>query len=359
MYKPFRYLCDIHPFRAAKKHAGIMSQDHSKKRANLRDVAKAAGVSVATVSRVMNAPKTVSQQTRQKVEAAMTALRWRPSAAARAINSGRSRFVGALVPTLDNAIFARFLSHLESGLNLHGLSLVVATTGGDPKVETEKAHTLLDIGAEGFVLSGISQDPALLDLIDHMQIATIVTSFFDPNYVLPTIGYDNAEASRIALSHLEGQGHRDIAVFHGPKSLNDRTRARLQGLGDHHVDSALTFYETPLSTRGGCDAADMVLQQARRPTAILCLSDVLAAGAMSELQRQGIGVPDDISVMGIDDLPSSATLYPALTTVHLPVASMGTAAADALALWVEKGEKPAPRRFGPELALRASTQRVD
>ena len=109
-----------------------------KKRANLRDVAKAAGVSVATVSRVLNEPSVVKKDTLEKVQATIADLKFVPSAAARAINSGRTRFVGALVPTLDNAIFARFLAALERKLSDHQLSLIVATTEASLDIEAKK-----------------------------------------------------------------------------------------------------------------------------------------------------------------------------------------------------------------------------
>ncbi|KIC21139.1 LacI family transcriptional regulator [Leisingera sp. ANG-Vp] len=297
----------------------------------------------------------MAKKTRKRVEEAMNSLRWVPSAAARAINTGRTRFVGALVPTLDNAIFARFLSKLENQLNTHRLSLVVATTGGDPQVEAEKAKTLIDIGAEGLVVSGITHGQALYDLLDRSQRPAIATSYYDPGYVLPTIGYDNAAAAKLAQEHLTGLGHQHIAVVHGPRLNNDRTEARLSGLTGSNA--ALELFETEISLAGGCNAARAILQGTQRPTAILCLSDVLASGVLAELHRRDLAVPRDVSVMGIDDLPGSAHIYPELTTVHLPVARMGLAAADAIAEWVETQTVPEPTLLEPSLVLRKSTAR--
>ncbi|MBU2957690.1 LacI family DNA-binding transcriptional regulator [Paracoccus sp. 1_MG-2023] len=321
-----------------------------RKRVNLRDVAADAGVSVATVSRVMNSPASVAPATRERVEGAMRRLQWVPSAAARAINSGRTRFVGALVPTLDSDIFARVLANLEQGLTAQRLSLVVATTDDDPKIEVAKARALVDIGAEGLIVSGMTRSPDFHDLIDRARLPTIAISCHDPEYSMPTIGYDNHGAALAALGHLTELGHRRIAVLHGPVR-NDRTRLRvaaLQGQGD------LSFHETALSTKGGCEGVRAVLA-GYRPSAILCLSDVIAAGAMAEVQRQGLRVPADMSVMGLDDLPGSAHLYPALSTIHLPVSRMGRGVADALAGWVERDEKPHPHLLDFELIARAST----
>lgn len=326
-----------------------------RKRANLRDVAAAAQVSVATVSRVMNAPETVAEKTRARVEQAMQELRWLPSAAARAINSGRTRFVGALVPTLEHDIFARVLAGLERQLASHRLSLVVATTDDDPRIEAEKAQGLVDIGAEGLMVSGMTHTPEFFGLIERGQLPAIAISCFDPDYRLPTIGYDNAAAARAALDHLADQGHRRIAVVHGPSNLNDRTRARIEALAGHRPEVDLVYHEVPLSIAGGCAAGRAVRTAAARTSAVLCLSDVLASGVLFELQRAGIAVPGQISLIGVDDLPGSAHLYPELTTVHLPVSRMGLAAADALAGWVETQTVPQPRLLEIELMVRAST----
>jgi LacI family transcriptional regulator len=332
-----------------------MQRNTSRKRANLRDVAAAAGVSVATVSRVMNAPETVAEATRKKVEEAMNSLHWVPSAAARAINSGRTRFVGALVPTLDNAIFAKMLASMESRLATHRLSLVVATTDNDPAREAEKAKGLVDIGAEGLIVSGVTHAPEFYSLIERCQLPVVSTSFYDPHYQLPTIGYDNAAAARTALAHLTDLGHSRVAVVHGPSASNDRTQARIAGLESHSPKGDLSFYEVPLSIAGGCEAGRNVLQAEKQPTAILCLSDVLASGVLFELQRQGVSVPQEKSVMGLDDLAGSAHLFPELSTVHLPVSRMGAAAADAIAAWVETQKVPAACLLRSDLVIRAST----
>ncbi|CUJ98806.1 Ribose operon repressor [Ruegeria denitrificans] len=325
-----------------------------KKRANLRDVAKVAGVSVATVSRVLNEPGVVKKDTLEKVQAAIDALKFVPSAAARAINSGRTRFVGALVPTLDNAIFARFLAALERTLSERQLSLIVATTDSDLEIEAEKAQSLVDIGAEGLIITGAAHSDALHDLLNRTMLPAIVTSFYDAENPLPTIGYDNAAVAQLALQHLADLGHRRIAVVHGPVHDNDRTRTRLSGLRALPWTGELTTYETEISHRGGAEGARRICSQPQKPDAILCLSDVVALGVLFGLQAEGITVPDDVSLVGIDDLPSSAVAVPAITTVHLPVSQMGEKAADALARWISDQERPSAERLEGRLMERQS-----
>ena len=327
-----------------------------KKRANLRDVARLAEVSVATVSRVLNSPEIVHKETRQRVEAAITELNFVPSAAARAINSGRSRIVGALVPTLNSDIFAQTIDVMENRLGDFGISLVVATTNDDRHVEARKAQELLDIGVEGLFLSGITHNEALHALIERTRVPTIAMSYFDPDYHLPTIGYDNFAAGRIALEHLIELGHRCIAVIHGPSHDNDRTRQRLAGISSLGDKFELKFFETELNVRGGCRATTSSLQEKTSFDAYLCVTDVLAFGVIFELQRQGLNVPNDASVMGLHDLPSSQMTHPRLSTVRLPVPEMGNGAAGALANWIENDERPESICYPSKLVPRDSTR---
>ncbi len=330
----------------------------SSKRSNLRDVARAAGVSVATVSRVMNSPDIVSGETRKRVMESIEQLHFVPSAAARAINSGRTKMVGALVPTLDNAIFAKFLAALEERLGQSGLSLLVATTDGDPDIETRKARGLVDIGAEALIVSGVSHSHDFDDLIRQTRLPAIATSYYDEHYSLPTIGYDNAAAALTALRFLRSEGHRRIGVFHGPVLNNDRTRARLAGLERLAADVTMQSFETSLSIEGGSAAAIAFLNAKTGCTAILCLSDVLAMGAVLELQRKSVRLPDDMSLVGIDDLPSSSFSNPPLTTVHLPVSKMGVDTADAVIKWLEDKVIPKSTLIETKLMVRKSTKKL-
>ncbi|TCL01192.1 LacI family transcriptional regulator [Shimia isoporae] len=336
-----------------------MTRKRDKKRANLRDVARAAEVSVATVSRVLNTPDVVQKKTREKVEKVIAELGFHPSAAARAINSGRTKIIGALIPTLDSDIFAITIDAIESRLGDFGFSLVVATTGEDPDVEAARARELLDIGVEGLFFPGIHHSQELYDLLDRTKVPTIAISYFDATFAYPTIGYDNREAARLALDHLLDLGHRRIAVVHGPKDHNDRTRARVTGASTQRSGTELAFFETDLSVAGGAKAARDAMKQPTEFDAYLCTSDTQAFGAIFELQRAGIQVPNDVSVMGLHDLPSAQYVNPSLSTIELPVREMGTLAAESLARWVEKDVRPAPVCLPSQLRARASTARKE
>lgn len=332
-----------------------MAAKRYKKRANLRDVAAASGCSVATVSRVLNTPSRVREETRLRVERAIAELSFVPSAAARAINRGRTNVFGALIPALDNTVFARTLTGMERAFGKRGLSLVVAATQGDPMSETEKAKQLIDIGVEGLLVTGVTHGADFEELIDRTKVPTVAISYFDPAYRLPTIGYSNRDAAREALDYLIGLGHRSVAVVHGPAQENDRVRARLFGLTQPKHPAELTLFETEFSVTGGGAAAARIDPGAF--DAVLCLSDVLAIGLLSELRRRGVSVPDQLSVMGLDDLEISRVVSPRLSTVRLPADEMGARAAEALADWVETDIRPEPIFLTTELKPRESTRK--
>lgn len=306
----------------------------SRKRANLRDVAREAGVSVATVSRVLNSPGLVQEKTRVRVQKVIEDLGFVRSAAARAINSGRTQILGALVPTLDNDIFAITLNAMENRLGELGFLLVVATTDEDPEKEARKAKELLDNGVEGLVLTGKSHSEGLYQMLERRGVPAVVISCFDRDYRLPTVGYDNHKAAALAYQHLKDCGHKDIAVFHGATAFNDRTQARLDAIAALDGGAVRHAYETELSVAGGAQAARRMLEAGQTYDALLCLSDVMAFGALHALHRAGVSVPRDLSVMGIQDLPASSEIYPRLTTIHLPVQQMGRHAAERIAQWV-------------------------
>lgn len=332
-----------------------MPKKNPNKRANARDVARSAGVSVTTVSRYLNAPDAVASDTREKISKAIEDLGFRRSPAGRAINSGSTRIIGALVPTIDNNIFSRVLRGLEQRLSAEGYSLIVATTDEDTEIEAQKAATLIDLGAEALVVSGLTHEPQFLEMVNRQRIPVVSTSYHQPDFILPTVGYDNAEAAQIIAHHLHEQGHQKIAVIHAPYEKNDRILNRVEGLKEMSGPLDFTFFQTEISVAGGCDALLRVLETARDTTACLCLSDILAMGVMFECQRQGISVPGDMSVSGMESMRATESLEPSLTTVHMSQSAMGKTAAEVVLQWIEENERPASVQMPVTLVPRAST----
>ena len=335
----------------------IMTKFNKDRRTNLRDVALAANVSVATVSRVLNTPEKVSPDTRARVEKIIEKLDFVPSPAAIAINSGRSKILGALIPTLESDIFARTINAIENTLADLGYSLVVATTNDDPKIEAGKAKELLKIGVEGLFLTGVNHDCELLSMIERRSIPSVVLSFYDPSYQLPTISYDNFDVGQKSANYLTELGCETIAFISGPTLNNDRARARLLGVQSVSSINTTNHIETALSIEGGSEACLDLIRLGKLPDAILCATDFLAYGVMHELQRNGINVPKDILVMGLHNLPGSDVIVPRLTTVNLPEKVMGNLSANALVEWLDNGGPPNHILLDTEIVERDSSRR--
>ena len=326
-----------------------------KKRSNLRDVATRSGVSVATVSRVLNTPDKVTTETRTRVEQAITDLKFVPSAAARAMNRGNSGIVAALLPTLDNAIYARVVNGLETRFRTDGLSLIVAQTGDSTDVELNRARKMIDIGAEALIVVGVTHDAGLYDLIERTQRPVVAISYYDEASSIPTIGYDNWEAASVAARHFAVLGHRHVGVLHGTVAGNDRTERRLNALAEQEFGIEFTFFEVGVSMAGGLDGIAQIQRAHPEITGALGLSDVIAHGALHRLNALHIRVPDEFSIMGIENLPGSEFTYPQLTSVRLSVEQMGELSASAIISWLRTEIRPASAHLPVELVPRGAT----
>lgn len=277
------------------------------------------------------------------------------AAAVIALSTRRSRTIAAIIPTLAHSIFATFLDGVERELALHGYALVVTTTGGSLAREALRAREMLQLGAEGLIVSGSMREAGFEAWALARRIPVVATSIYHAKGALPTIGYDNRALGRQAMDHLRGLGHRRIAVLHGPVADNDRTRLRLEGVHSAALDRALRLHETTLDATGGAAAARAALAARPRCTAMLCLSDVLALGALFEARRLGLAVPAQVSVMGFDDLEWAAVADPPLTTLRLPTLQMGELAARALVDYLDSATPIKSRLLPAEVVLRAST----
>jgi LacI family transcriptional regulator len=345
-----------HPAPTKAQYSAPIDGAKSSDRRGVRGIAKMTGMSVATVSRVINGAANVAPATRQIVLDAIARAGFEPNPAARALSTRRSRVIGALVPTLSHSIFSTFLNGIERELALYGYTLVVATTDYQPAKELARARDLLGMGAEALIVSGAVRDAALEELIAGRDLPVVATSIYAPRGRLPTIGYDNRALGQAALRYLHQLGHHQIAVLHGPTADNDRTRLRLAGVrAAASGAAALNLIETSLDAEGGAAAARAVLAARPRCTALLCLSDVLALGALFEARRAGVSVPAALSIMGFDDLDWAAVCDPPLTTFRLPTAAMGERAARAVVERLELGIEITSHRLDADIVVRAST----
>jgi LacI family transcriptional regulator len=330
------------------------------RRPRLLDVARLAGVSPATVSRAISQPELLAGPTRERVQRAAESLGYLPDAAARALASGRSSMVGAVVPTLENAVFAKAIHHLQTGLADGDLQLVVAAHEYDVQLEEKAIRLLLSRGIDALVLVGAERPVESWKLLTAARVPVILTYTFHPAF--DSIGFDNERAGYLAASHLTGLGHRRIGFISGPRRNNDRMALRIAGVAKALAEaggqlSAAMISEQEFSLSGGKLGVHALMSLGAPPTAIVGGNDMIAAGALHELRARGLRVPDDVSVVGIENLDITTFTSPTLTSVQLPTAEIGAAAARHILALLHY--EPADRRteFEVKLFERNSTAR--
>lgn len=328
------------------------------RRSTLVDVARLAGVSRATAARALTHPHLLKADTLSAVTTAVDELGYVADASARALASGRSGMIGAVVPTLENAGFARAIHRLQTGLADGGLQLVVAAHEYSSAMERHAIRSLLSRGIDALVLVGAERPMETWALLRGGGVPVIVTYSFHPDF--DSIGFDNVRAGYLAARHLIERGHTRIGFISGPLASNDRMAQRIRGAANaladvgHDLPPALVS-EQEFSLSGGKLGAHALMSLAARPTAIIGGNDMIAAGALHELAARGLRVPDDVSVIGIENMEITTFTTPTLTSVQLPTAEIGAATARHL-LALLRGE-PVERRteFPVNLVERAST----
>ena len=306
----------------------------------LDDVARAAGVSTATVSRCLNDAEKVTEKTRERVLAAVERLGYTPNFGARAMAAKRTFTIGAIIPTMENAIFARGIQAFQEALHDRGYTLLVSSTGYKPDREAEQIRALIARGADGLLLIGYERHADVYSYLQKRGVPTLLAWAFDAGNPHPAIGFDNRAAMRTLAQHVLGMGHRRIAVISADTDGNDRAAQRLAGIRDAMSELALDpdipVIETPYGIEHGAEALERLMSQATPPTAVICGNDLLAVGAVLRAQALGLRVPQDVSITGFDDMDVARIVTPQLTTMQVPHREMGRRAAEALVLMVEK-----------------------
>jgi LacI family transcriptional regulator len=321
-------------------------------------VAAEARVSIASVSRVLAGSTRVDADLVKRIRAAVARLGYVPDRRARALVQGRSNSIGAIVPTVDNAIFARAIQSLQMRLDADGYRLLLATTEYDLEREMAGVQALVEHGVDGLVLVGSLHHPRVLPLLDSRPIPYVQTWTCDPASPVPTIGFDNRDAMGRLVLHLVDLGHRRIAMIAGVTAGNDRATARIAGLRDALAARGLVadaIVERAYTIPEGRAAARALLSRKPAPTALVCGNDILAFGALVEAAAMGISVPGALSVTGFDDLDLASHIVPPLTTIRVPSAAMGHLAAENLLARIAGRETSNAMVLDVELILRGTT----
>ncbi len=348
-----------HPIKAIRQFSKRL-QKQPRTRPTLDDVARRAAVSTATVSRCLSAPDKVRPRLRQRVQEAIAALGYTPHGAARALASRRSHTIGAIIPSLDNAIFATAVQTLQKALAGAGRTLLLAVSDYDPRREAEQIESLIVRGVDGLMLTGEARGPSLYRQLDLRGIRYVSTYVHHPDSPHPTIGFDNRRAMGRAVAYLHDLGHRRFAMIAGIAQDNDRATERIEAARAALQHRGLTLDPSRLLERryaiaAGREAARKLLAATPRPTAIVCGNDILAIGALLEAQALGLEVPGEVSIVGFDDLALAQEIPPGLTTVHAPLEEMGQLTADYLLAAASEEDAPRHIELPADLVVRGSS----
>lgn len=313
--------------------AHIDNQSNRSGGAKLLDVARTAGCSPATVSRVMNNNPTVGQDVRERVLRVAAELGYVPNGSARALRSTQTRLIGAVIPTVDHAIYATMVDGLQTRLGEKNVSLILSTSMYDLDLEFDQVRLLIEHGVEAVVLVGANHKPQTLALLEQRRLPYVCTYTAAPTKSGAAIGFDNEKAGRTAARFLLDLGHRRLGMIAGITQDNDRAGGRLRGFLDEArkagIDPAsIPTVEAPYTIGAGAGAMKTLLAQPNQPTAVFCCSDILAAGALRHCTEAHVQVPGAVSVLGFDNLEIAEITAPDLSTLEVPAREMGRLAGD-------------------------------
>ncbi len=297
----------------------------------LEDVARAARVSTATISRTINTPDKVAIETRERIEQVIEKLGYTPNFSGRALASNRSNTVGAVIPTMANAMFASGLQVFQEVLSNASYNLLVASSGYNTDTELQQIKSLVAQGADGLLLIGSSRPEATTRFLQVRNVPYVVAWCYQPDDDRYFAGFDNTKAATSITAEVLKKGHRRIAMIAGFAEQNDRSRNRIAGvqlcIKNTPDAELLDVIETDYTLEAGGDAFEKIMQQSAKPTAIICGNDVLAAGAIVRARQLKINIPGEVSVTGFDDISLATAVTPSLTTVRVPQLEMGRTAA--------------------------------
>ncbi|HEY4624794.1 MAG TPA: LacI family DNA-binding transcriptional regulator [Blastococcus sp.] len=331
--------------------------------ASIRDVAERAGVSLGTVSNVLNRPDVVSEGTRQRVLAAIAELGFVRNESARQLRAGHSRTIGLVVLDIANPFFTDVARGVEEVANAAGLAVILCNS--DDRAEKEAAH--LDVLAEqrvqGVIITPTAELSPALDALRARGVPVVLLDRRAPEPDRCAVAVDDVHGGRLAADHLLERGHRRIAFVGGSSGL-PQVQERHEGVeqavwdacGSH--DALTVFSPEKLTVAAGREAAEQIIGMpaARRPTAAICANDLLALGMLQEMVRHGMHVPEDFAIVGYDDIDFAAAAAVPLSSVRKPRQELGRRAAQLL-IDEARGENHLHEQllFEPTLVVRESS----
>ncbi|MDN3612491.1 substrate-binding domain-containing protein [Vibrio ostreicida] len=314
--------------------------------ATMKDIARLAGVSTSTVSHVINQSRFVSDAISARVNQAAQELNYTPSALARSLKLNRTRTLGMLVTTSTNPFFGEVVKGVERSCYQQGYHLILCNTEGDNTRMRESIDTLLQKRVDGLILMCSSLEGERIDVFEKYPDVPVVVMDWGPMLFASDKIQDNSlTGGYLAAQNLIDSGHKDIGCITGPL-VKHQAQMRYEGYKRALLDAGLEFnphwiIESDFECEGGYQAFNKMHANGPLPSAVFVCNDMMAMGVINAANEKGIRIPDDLSIIGYDDILISKFMTPALTTIHQPKYRLGKAAVEALLKKLEQGETEA------------------
>jgi DNA-binding LacI/PurR family transcriptional regulator len=329
---------------------------------DIRTVAAVAKVSIATVSRTINGSPLVSERLSKRVWQAIKQLNYFPNTHARTLVSGRSRLLGIIVENITNPFFPELIQSFEQIAVAHGYEILVSSSNSDPALLTTCVRRMLERKVEGVAVMTFGEEESVLDQLTHRNVPIVLAEFKLDDPKASTILLDYSTGMRAAVNHLAELGHKHIAFLAGPHSLhsaltreNDfRTAMQQAGLP---IEKRYVI-ECDHTLKGGMAGFEKLWAFESRPTAVICSNDLTAIGVLRAAYAKRLRLPEDLSVIGLDDIAFTEFTLPPLTTIRLSRIELARAAFEALRAQAEDGDNPNLQReylVSTSLEVREST----
>ncbi|MDT8717246.1 LacI family DNA-binding transcriptional regulator [Clostridium sp. 19966] len=295
---------------------------------SIKDVAREAGVSIATVSRVLNDVDVVNEDTKKKVKDAIEKLGYRPNIVARSLKTQRTRTIGILIPDISSQFYPEIVRGTEDVANIYDYNIILCNSDFDIEKEKEYLRVLKEKMVDGVLYMSSSLEPEIVELIKELNLTTVLVVTTDKDKTFPSVSIDNREAAYDAVNYLLEKGNKKVAYIGVHKDAVNAGAAKYFGYEDAlkekgiEVDENLVYFGE-LKAQEGFEGVNSILQKTKFD-ALFCATDEIAMGAINALRENGIRVPEDVDVVGFDNIYSSSIYYPKLTTIAQPMYDMGS-----------------------------------
>lgn len=331
----------------------MAGRTRKKARTTVHDVASAAGVSIATVSYVLNNRGSVSDDVRKKVKKAATKLGYQRNRAARAMKMGRSSIIGLVIPNIENPFFATLAQSILQECQRNDYQVFLVDTEGSHESETKAIDGLVSQGVDGIIVFPI--DDTVLRSVSKAELPVVVLDRDTPKLDLVQAEY--RDGGRLLAEHLQSLGHTQFGLLDGPQVVTS-ARQRSEGFVDSLKKGSKVVWREEHPFEMSLTESAKKLLSTNKVTAIFCGNDLIALAVIAYLRSIGINTPKDVSVVGFDDIKFAAMMSPALTTVRMPVANMGVEAVNLLVRRLQQTEPSTSRSrvvLNVEMVVREST----